>query len=52
MWRDIRGFGLAYHYSVVLYPEEGVMCLVLMRATDVVQAFRRSINIFVRPFFV
>lgn len=48
MWREVRGFGLAYHYDVKLSPEDGVLLLILSRASDVVQAFRRTQNIFVR----
>lgn len=48
MWRNIRGFGLSYHYDVILCPEEGVLSLIFSRATDVIQAFRITINIFVR----
>ncbi|XP_065211610.1 uncharacterized protein C05D11.1-like [Planococcus citri] len=46
LWRDVRGFGLAYHYSVRLSPEDGVLLLLFSRATDVVQAFRRTRDIF------
>lgn len=39
MWRQIRGMGLAYHYSINCYPSQGLLYLVLYRATQVVQAY-------------
>lgn len=47
LWRNIRGFGLAYHYNIILHPNEGVLYLTLFRSTDIVQAFRKTKDIVV-----
>lgn len=47
LWRNIRGYGLAYHYNIVLNPNEGILQLYLFRSTDIVQAFRKTKEIMV-----
>ena len=39
MWRQIRGMGLSYHYSMSCSPSEGLLYLVLYKSTQVVQAY-------------
>ena len=39
MWRQIRGMGLAYHYSMRCVPSEGLLYLQLYKASQLVQAY-------------
>lgn len=40
MWRQIRGQGLSYNYSISQSPYDGLMFFVLWRAAQVVEAYR------------
>ncbi|KAG8228414.1 hypothetical protein J437_LFUL003887 [Ladona fulva] len=42
MWRQIRGLGLAYSYSIGPRPNEGLLYLTLYRATNVIAAYREA----------
>lgn len=42
MWRQIRGAGLAYGYSLSLMPHESLLYYTLYKATNVVAAFRET----------
>ena len=39
MWRQIRGMGLSYHYSMSCSPSEGLLYLVLYKSSQLVQAY-------------
>jgi len=45
LWRQIRGGGLAYGYSIVPRPNEGLLYLSLYRATNVVGAYKETKSI-------
>lgn len=47
MWKQIRGQGLSYSYSVFPSTHEGLLYLVLYRATNVVAAYKEARNILV-----
>lgn len=40
LWRQIRGQGFAYGYNIVPRPHEGLLCISLYRASNVVAAFK------------
>lgn len=44
LWRQIRGQGFAYGYNIIPRPNEGLLCLTLYRATNVVAAFKEAKN--------
>ena len=48
MWRQIRGMGLSYHYSMRCLIEAGYISFNLFRAAQVVQAFEEAKKIMVR----
>nr|XP_053639371.1 uncharacterized protein C05D11.1-like [Cherax quadricarinatus] len=45
MWREIRGQGLAYSYSINLNPTQGLLVLKLARASQLTGAYREALNI-------
>ncbi|KAK3859607.1 hypothetical protein Pcinc_034292 [Petrolisthes cinctipes] len=45
MWREIRGQGLAYSYSISLNPTQGLLILKLARASQLTGAYREALNI-------
>ena len=47
MWREIRGKGLAYSYSLTLNPTEGRLTLKLARAAQLTGAYEEALNILV-----
>lgn len=47
MWREIRGKGLAYSYSMTLQPSEGSLILKLARAAQLTRAYEEALNILV-----
>ncbi|XP_070567442.1 uncharacterized protein C05D11.1-like isoform X2 [Ptychodera flava] len=42
MWRQIRGLGLAYHYSMFCRPSEGLLYFLLYKCTHVVNAYKQA----------
>lgn len=42
LWRQIRGQGLAYGYTIAPKPNEGLLLLSLYRASNVVAAFKET----------
>ena len=48
LWRQVRGQGLAYHYNISCSVSEGLLCLRLFRATQVLQAYIVARKILVR----
>lgn len=42
LWRQIRGQGLAYGYSMLPQPNEGLLYLTLYRATNVLAAYKEA----------
>lgn len=42
LWRQIRGQGLAYGYSMLPLPNEGLLYLTLYRATNVLAAYKEA----------
>ncbi|XP_015601715.1 uncharacterized protein C05D11.1 [Cephus cinctus] len=45
MWRQVRGQGLAYSYSIFPKPHDGLLYLTFYRAANVVAAYRESKSI-------
>ncbi|XP_067002472.2 uncharacterized protein C05D11.1 [Anabrus simplex] len=45
MWRQIRGLGLAYGYTMIPRPHEGLLYLFLYRATNCVGAYKEAKSI-------
>lgn len=45
LWRQVRGLGLSYGYSIVPRPHEGLLCLSFYRATNCVSAYKEAKNI-------
>ncbi|XP_033228376.1 uncharacterized protein C05D11.1-like isoform X2 [Belonocnema kinseyi] len=42
MWKNIRGHGLAYGYSLFAKPNDGLLYLSLYRATNVIGAYKEA----------
>ncbi|CAH1271971.1 Hypp4744 [Branchiostoma lanceolatum] len=40
MWRQIRGLGLSYHYSIKVTPSQGLMSFILYKSAQLVQAYK------------
>lgn len=45
LWRQIRGLGLSYHYSIQLSPHDGLMYFLLYKASHLVAAYNKTIEI-------
>lgn len=45
MWRQIRGSGLSYHYSLYLQITEGLLYFYLFKATQLVGAYKEAFKI-------
>lgn len=45
MWKHIRGKGLSYGYTISLKINEGLLCLVFLKATNVVGAYKEAHDI-------
>ncbi|PNF33802.1 Uncharacterized protein C05D11.1 [Cryptotermes secundus] len=45
LWRQVRGLGLSYGYSIVPRPHEGLLYLSFYRATNCVLAYKETKNI-------
>lgn len=45
MWKQIRGKGLSYNYTLMLKINEGLLYLVLAKATNVVGAYKEALDI-------
>ncbi|XP_069192343.1 uncharacterized protein C05D11.1 isoform X2 [Procambarus clarkii] len=45
MWREIRGRGLAYSYSINLNPTQGLLVLKLARAAQLTGAYQEALTI-------
>ncbi|KAI4464378.1 presequence protease [Holotrichia oblita] len=45
MWKHIRGKGLSYGYTISLKINEGLLCLVFLKATNVVGAYKEAYDI-------
>ncbi|XP_017774305.1 PREDICTED: uncharacterized protein C05D11.1-like [Nicrophorus vespilloides] len=45
LWKNVRGKGLAYGYTITLSPSEGLLYLIFSRATNVVGAYKESYDI-------
>ncbi|XP_053673268.1 uncharacterized protein C05D11.1-like [Anopheles nili] len=45
LWRQIRGQGFAYGYSIVPRPNEGLMYFTLYRSSNVVAAYKEAVSI-------
>lgn len=45
MWKQIRGKGYAYHYRILVKVSEGLVYLILGRATNVIGAYQESKDI-------
>lgn len=42
MWRQIRGLGLSYHYSMFCDPEQGLIFFILFKASHLVKAYEQA----------
>lgn len=47
MWKEIRGRGLAYSYSITLNPTQGLLILKLARAAQLTGAYEKALEILV-----
>lgn len=45
MWRQIRGLGLSYHYSMYTVPETGLLYFILARSTHIANAYKEGSDI-------
>lgn len=45
LWRQLRGLGLSYHYSIQLSHSEGLMYFLLYKSSHVVAAYNKSVEI-------
>jgi len=45
LWRQIRGLGLSYHYSISLSPSNGLMYFLLYKSSHLVAAYNKTIEI-------
>ena len=45
MWRQIRGQGLAYSFSISVSVEHGLLYFALRKATHLAEAFKEAVNI-------
>lgn len=45
MWRQIRGLGFSYSYSMMINEESGLLYLVLGRSVNLVEAYKAAQNI-------
>jgi Zn-dependent M16 (insulinase) family peptidase len=44
-WKQLRGMGLAYSYSIRLRPEQGLLYFVLYKSVSIPKAYQQSQNI-------
>lgn len=42
MWRQIRGLGLSYHYSMSALPDSGLVKFLLYKSTHLVNAYKQA----------
>jgi len=47
MWKNIRGLGHAYSYSITPRPNEGLLLLQFYRSVNVPAAYKETKNIMV-----
>lgn len=45
LWRQIRGLGLSYNYSISINPNEGTLYFLLYKSTNVVGAYDKAVEI-------
>uniref|UniRef100_A0A6G1SHK4 Uncharacterized protein C05D11.1 n=1 Tax=Aceria tosichella TaxID=561515 RepID=A0A6G1SHK4_9ACAR len=45
LWRQIRGLGLSYHYSIHLSPSDGLIFFILYKSTQLVAAYNKTVEI-------
>lgn len=45
LWRQIRGLGLSYNYSIAISPSEGLIYFSLSKSTNVVGAYSKAVEI-------
>lgn len=45
MWKQIRGKGFSYNYTITLKVNEGLLYLVFAKATNVVGAYKEALDI-------
>ena len=48
MWRQIRGMGLSYHYSMRCAPDSGRLSFLLFKSAQLVKAYEVAMEIMVR----
>jgi len=48
LWRQIRGLGLSYHYSIQLSPSDGLMYFLLYKSSQIVAAYEKAVEILSR----
>jgi len=42
IWRQVRGLGLSYGYAMRVYPENGLLYLLLIKSTHLVKAYKKT----------
>eukprot|EP00794_Sanderia_malayensis_P015884 gene15884-17484_t len=42
LWRQIRGLGLSYHYSISVDPSSGKLTFILMKSTHIFSAYQKG----------
>lgn len=45
LWRQLRGLGLSYHYSISLSPSDGLMYFLLYKSSQIVAAYNKTFEI-------
>lgn len=45
LWRQLRGMGLSYSYSIYISPFEGLLVFLLHKSTLVVQAYEKAVEV-------
>lgn len=45
LWRQLRGLGLSYHYSIQLSPHDGLMYFLLYKSSHLFAAYSKAVEI-------
>lgn len=47
MWRQIRGLGLAYHFSIFIDPDSGMIFFILSKSSNLVKGYQEGLAVVV-----